>query len=410
MILRLGVIAAAGLWILWHVISAYAGAESAWRAQGAEARADARRNAPLRLVRKETALPPHSTFPAFLAGEHLDDGTIAALLTAVRPQYDLGHVRAGNPVLLVRSRAGELRLLQYRIDQDRELTVTHDPQGYHAAVTQLQYMTRTEGVAGRIDGSLFAAVNAAGEKDTLALALAQIFGFDLDFYTDPRPGDIFRVVVAKRYLDGQLAGYGRILAAEYVNAGHVYDAIRFHDAQGEVTYFRPDGHPLKRAFLSSPLKFAARVSSGFTEHRYHPILKEYRPHLGVDYAAPMGTPVQAIGAGTVLSAGWSGGGGNMVKLNHNNGYQTLYLHLSRILVHRGQHVVQGQRVGLVGMTGLATGPHLDFRITFHGKFENFEVLRRKLPSADPISGAARMAFLQVRDRLLSELARLQPSR
>ena len=407
---RLACLAVLGFLVARHAVQVHARAAAAWEREVTAARTEARRAAPLQMVRQATSLPAHSTFPAFLVGEGFDDATRAAVLRTVQPLFNLGHVRAGNLVVLVRTRAGELRLLRYRIDGDRELLVLHDGLGYHASVEQLEYVTRIEGVAGRVEGSLFGAVSAAGEKDTLALALAQIFGFDLDFYTDPRPGDIFRVVVEKRYLGGQLAGYGRILAAEYVNAGHAYDAVRFHDAGDEATYYQPDGHPLKRAFLSSPLKFAARVSSGFTEHRYHPILKKYRPHLGVDYAAPMGTPVQAIGSGTVVSAGWSGGGGNMVRLDHHNGYQTLYLHLSRLLVHRGQHVAQGQRVGLVGMTGLATGPHLDFRIALHGRFENFEVLRRKLPSADPLGGAPRMQFVRLRDRLLPELARLQPAR
>src|SRR5277367_5966183 len=148
-------------------------------------------------------------------------------------------------------------------------------------------------------------------------------------------------------------------------------------------YYTPDGKAMKKAFLHSPLKFAAPITSHFSAHRFHPILKEYRAHLGIDYAAPTGTPVQTIGDGKVIFAGPKGGAGNLVEVQHTNGYTTYYMHLSRVLVHNGQRVEQGEQIGLVGMTGLATGPHLDFRIQQHGQFLNFEHLG--LPTADPVS-------------------------
>jgi murein DD-endopeptidase MepM/ murein hydrolase activator NlpD len=156
---------------------------------------------------------------------------------------------------------------------------------------------------------------------------------------------------------------------------------------------------MKKAFLHSPLKFAAPVTSHFSMHRFHPILKEYRPHMGIDYAAPTGTPVQTIGDGRVVFAGAKGGDGNLVKVEHSNGYTTYYMHLSQILVHDGQRVEQGQRIGLVGMTGLATGPHLDFRIQLRGQFLNFE--RLGLPTADPISKQDWAAFIAARDQALA---------
>ncbi len=157
----------------------------------------------------------------------------------------------------------------------------------------------------------------------------------------------FHVLVEKKlYLNGQTAGYGRILAAEYKNAGHPYQAVLFHDATGAPGYFNPDGSALQKAFLRSPLKFAAPVTSHFSQSRFHPILKTYRPHLGVDYGAPTGTPVQSIGNGHVIFAGMSGGSGNLVRIAHSNGYETMYMHLSRILVHVGEHVDAGQRIGL----------------------------------------------------------------
>jgi murein DD-endopeptidase MepM/ murein hydrolase activator NlpD len=232
------------------------------------------------------------------------------------------------------------------------------------------------------------------------MRLAQIFGWDLDFYTDPRPGDTFRVVVEKKLLaNGELLSYGRILAAEYKNAGRPYGAVLFRDVSGAPAYFTPEGKSMKKAFLHSPLKFAAPITSHFSAHRFHPILKEYRPHLGIDYAAPTGTPVQTIGEGRVIFAGMKGGAGNLVEIQHTNGYTTYYMHLSRVLVRSGQRVEQGQSIGLVGMTGLATGPHLDFRIQKQGQFLNFE--RLPLPPSDPVAKRDWNEFSALRDRALA---------
>ncbi|MGC2418298.1 MAG: M23 family metallopeptidase [Candidatus Acidiferrales bacterium] len=232
------------------------------------------------------------------------------------------------------------------------------------------------------------------------------FAYDLDFYTDARPGDTFRVVIEKKILEnGETADYGRILAAEYDNNGHAYRAVLFHDGYGDPAYYTPEGKSMKRMFLHSPLKFAAPITSHFSYHRFHPILKEYRPHLGIDYGAPSGTPVQTIGDGRVIFAGRKGGDGNLVKVQHANGYTTFYMHLSRILVRDGQRVKQGQNIGLVGMTGLATGPHLDFRIEQHGTFLNFEKL--KLPSSDPIARKDWNAFVAARDHALAEMPPLK---
>jgi murein DD-endopeptidase MepM/ murein hydrolase activator NlpD len=188
------------------------------------------------------------------------------------------------------------------------------------------------------------------------------------------------------------------MAAEYNNAGQPYQAVLFHDETGSPAYYSADGNSLQKAFLRSPLKFAARVSSHFSRSRLHPVLRQHRPHLGVDYAAPTGTPVQAIGAGRVTFAAAQGGNGKMVKIQHSNGYQTMYLHLSRILVNGGQRVGAGDVIGLVGMTGLATGPHLDFRILERGVYRNFETLRKSLPPAEPVRESDRDEFFAVRNR------------
>ena len=238
--------------------------------------------------------------------------------------------------------------------------------------------------------------------------LAQIFGYDLDFYTDPRKGDTFRVVLEKKkYVNGQTAGYGRILAAEYDNGGKKYQALLFHDDLGRPGYYNSDGRSLQKAFLRSPLKFGAPVTSHFNHARFHPILKTVRPHLGTDYGAPVGTPVQSIGGGRVLFAGRKGSEGNMVRIAHSNGYESMYLHLSRMFVRTGEHIEIGKTVGLVGSTGLSTGPHLDFRILQKGQYKNFEKLG--LPPADPVSKKHLPEFAAVREKWLPFLKNLELS-
>jgi murein DD-endopeptidase MepM/ murein hydrolase activator NlpD len=195
--------------------------------------------------------------------------------------------------------------------------------------------------------------------------------------------------------------YTRVQAAEYDNAGRVFRAVLFRDPAGRPAYYAPDGKSLKKAFLRSPLKFGAPITSRFSRSRFHPVLKRHRPHLGIDYGAPVGTPVQTIGDGRVVFAGTKGGAGKMVHIRHVNGYETMYLHLSRIFVRAGERVSQGDRIGLVGASGLATGPHLDFRILQHGSYRNFE--RLQLPPALPVAKADWEEFVAARDRWLAQL-------
>src|SRR5260370_8563030 len=188
------------------------------------------------------------------------------------------------------------------------------------------------------------------------------------------------------------------MGAEYVNGEKKYEALLFHDEGGRSAYYSSDGKSLQKAFLRSPLKCGAPVTSHFSNSRFHPILKTYRAHLGTDYGAPVGTPVQTIGSGRVMFAGRKGGDGNMVHVAHSNGYETYYLHLSRILVHVGEHIEIGKTIGLVGSTGLATGPHLDFRIAQKGQFKNFETLG--LPPSEPVAKKNWTEFAAVREKWL----------
>jgi murein DD-endopeptidase MepM/ murein hydrolase activator NlpD len=355
-----------------------------------------RKDVVLYLDRKVAAGVP---FSESLQRMGLDAQSAAGVVGSAQTVYDLRHVRAGNHLGVGRSVMGELRAVRYQIDTDRMLWVFPGDHGFHAEVRTIPSQTEIAGVIGEIRDSLFNAVTDAGETPELAMRLAEIFGWDLDFYTDPREGDTFRVVVEKKkYLDGRTAAYGRILAAEYNNDGHPYQAVLFRDPTGNPAYYAPDGKSLQKAFLRSPLKFAAPITSHFSRSRFHPILKTHRPHLGIDYGAPVGTPVQAIGNGRVMFAGRKGGAGNLIHLLHSNGYETMYMHLSRMLVHSGQRVEQGQRIGLVGMTGLATGPHLDFRILQHGAYRNFEHLQ--LPPAEPVAKRDWDDFVTTRARWL----------
>lgn len=374
-----------------------AAAEHEFFAQCTAAHEEAQRIQQEVVMFTERIVPAGRPFASILNGLGVDGATAAHMVASAQSVFDLRHLRAGNRLAVGRGVFGDFREVRYRIDTDRVLSISPQGNDFHSEIQTIPSETNTVGVMGTIHGSLFEGIVDAGEHPDLAMRLADIFGWDLDFYTDPRPGDTFRVVVEEKKLsNGEFGGYGRILAAEYVNGGRPYRAVLFHDPAGKPAYYTPEGKSMKKAFLHSPLKFAAPITSHFSTHRYHPILKEYRPHLGIDYGAPTGTPVQSIGDGRVIFAAMKGGNGNMVEIQHANGYTTYYLHLSRILVRSGERVEQGQRIGLVGMTGLATGPHLDFRIQRRGEFLNFE--RLPLPPSDPVARRDWEEFAGTRDR------------
>lgn len=350
----------------------------------------------------EATVKSGTTFSEMLAAMDFDPATVYATTEAARKVFNLRQLRPGRKLLVRRSPQGELRALDYHIDPEHELWVLKDGTDFDAEIKQTPAAIQIVPISGEVQGSLFDGIMAAGETPELAVRLADIFAWDIDFNTDTQPGDTFRLVVEKKeFADGSSPSYGRIFAAEYTNSGHVYRAVLFHDASGNSAYYSATGQSLQKLFLRSPLPFAARISSHFSLHRFHPILKIYRPHLGTDYAAPVGTPVQSIADGHVVFAGRKGQDGNLVKIAHSRGYETYYMHLSRVLVHPGQHVRQGQHIGLVGQTGLATGPHLDFRLQQNGRFVDFEHLH--LPPAQPVAKADREEFAQVRDHWMEML-------
>jgi murein DD-endopeptidase MepM/ murein hydrolase activator NlpD len=295
---------------------------------------------------------------------------------------------------------GEFHEFRYRLDSDRYITVYRDGDKFVPLVKTFNYETRTVAINAVIRDSLFVAVNETGEQDQLADQFNSIFGGDVDFYTDIHKGDSFRMLFEKKYLDGEFIRYGNILAAELAVQKKRLSAFRFQNE-----YYDLNGKALRRSLLKSPLKYT-RISSRFSNARLDPILKIVQPHRGVDYAAPTGTPVVAVAAGRVLSAGENGGYGLSVCLRHANGYETVYSHLSHIAVHVGQQVAQGQLIGNVGATGLATGPHLDFRLMHRETPVN--PTRMIAPEAPPVAAKLFARFAALRDDLRGRLDQLAP--
>jgi murein DD-endopeptidase MepM/ murein hydrolase activator NlpD len=349
-------------------------------------------------------VPRGYAFADALQSAGVERAHVAPITASAQSVFDLRRVRAGNPLAIGEDITGELRAVTYRIDAEKMLWITPARDAadrFEAEIRTEPAVVSTVTVQGELRSSLWEAVLDTGEEPELVMMIADIFGWDLDFNTEPRVGDTFRVAFEKKeYADGSVA-YARVFAAEYVNQGRAYQAVLFRDPNGRPAFYAPDGSSLQKMFLRSPLVFGGRISSRFSRARMHPILKRVRPHLGIDYAAPTGSPVQAIGSGRVLFAGRKGGEGNMVHVRHSNGYESMYLHLSRLLVRAGQHVDQGQRIGLVGSTGLSTAPHLDFRITQNGKYRNFEALN--LPPATPVAKKDWNAFAKARDEYLALL-------
>lgn len=306
--------------------------------------------------------------------------------------------------LRFRHKDGSLYGLERRLNESETLKVSRDPEaGLKADVEKNPLELRTRTVRGVINSSLFEAVAAAGAHDQTAVALADIFGWDVDFVLDVRPGDAFIVTYPEIWRDGIYVKDGPIQAAEFVNQGREFQAVRYTDADGGSHYYTPDGRSLHKAFLRAPVEFS-RVSSRFNSARYHPILNLIRAHKGVDYAAPLGTPVRAAGDGRIRFAGLKGGYGNVVEIEHSASVVTVYGHLSRFArgTHVGSHVTQGVVIAYVGMTGLATGPHLHYEYRVNGVFKNPQTV--SLPGANPIEARWRDDFLAKSLPLLATLA------
>jgi murein DD-endopeptidase MepM/ murein hydrolase activator NlpD len=345
--------------------------------------------APMRFIR-EDQLQRGDTIPAFLQRLGIDDEQIRPI--ARMPAWRA--LRPGTTVRAEVSADGEAHSLSFLTGRDTLVRIARQGESYRAVEEKAALETRVTMKSSTIRSSLFAATDAAGIPDSIAMQLADVFAGDVDFYRDLRKGDRFTVVYELHTLAGRPVRAGKLLAAEFVNQGKSIRAVNFG-----TSYYAPDGRNLRKAFLRSPLEFS-RVSSGFGM-RSHPIHGGWRKHQGIDYASPTGTRVRAIGDAIVEHAGPKGGYGNVVILRHNGQYSTLYAHLSRIAVRRGARVAQNDTIGYVGQTGWATGPHLHYEFRIAGQARN--PMSIALPAASPVPAAQLSAFQAQAQPLVARL-------
>jgi len=308
----------------------------------------------------------------------------------------------GKEIQAETSSTGGLISLRYLSNNDEQILIDNQTGVFRTIKLPAQFEKRLFVRTGEIKTNLYAAADAAEMPEAAANQLYELFSGDIDFHHDLRVGDKFTVVYEMNYHNGALLNTGRILSAEFINQGHAYRAIYFQEDAQHGDYFTPEGKSVRKAFLRSPIEYS-RVSSGFSNSRLHPILNKWRSHKGVDFAAPAGTKVRSTADGVVTYVGSESGYGNVIRINHQGRYTTVYGHLSRFAVnlHKGQRVVQGEAIGYVGMTGLATGPHLHYEFKINGQQHN--PMRVALPDAKPISNVYYTAFRAVADEFVARM-------
>jgi murein DD-endopeptidase MepM/ murein hydrolase activator NlpD len=344
----------------------------------------------------------NDTLDAIFRRMALDTADLAAIRQLPGIRQSLDFLKPGDAIKLTHS-DGEIKELTRKVSETQTLKVVRDDAGFSARMIDNPVQTRIRTAAATIDSSLFQAAEAADISDIVALKLANVFAWDIDFVLDIREGDRFTVVYEQVYQDGKYLRDGEVLAAEFINSGKVYRGVRFVTDAGSAGYYTADGLPMRKALLRAPVEFT-RVSSVFNPHRMHPILNRIRGHMGTDYAAPTGTPVHAAGDGRISFAGQRGGYGNAVIVAHGNNVSTLYGHMSRFARHIrvGTHVQQGDVIGYVGMTGLATGPHLHYEYLVNGVHKNPQTVQ--LPGAEPLHAEALQKFRRMTAPLLADLS------
>ncbi len=321
---------------------------------------------------------------------------------ALKPIFDFRKCRPDDRYEIT-SVSGKFKSLRYWTSPlNFYLVEVEGEAGLIAALKTVKTDEVIVGVKGKIESSLYESMLKKGLSPEVVMNFADIFAWQIDFLTEPREGDVFKLIWKQYQKDGKSLLDGRILAAQYENSGKKDTALYFEGVAGKGSYYSPEGKSLKKMFLRSPLNYR-RISSYFSYHRLHPILKYYRPHLGIDYAAPIGTPVSSVARGVVVKKGWSHDGGRYLKIKHSNGYSTFYAHLSRYArgMRRGKKVEQGQVVAYVGSSGLSTGPHLYFRIKKNGKAFNF--LRIKIPPSKSLNPKYKTSFAKIKEDYLLRL-------
>ncbi|HEX9179299.1 MAG TPA: peptidoglycan DD-metalloendopeptidase family protein [Burkholderiales bacterium] len=355
---------------------------------------------------REERVQRGDTIASLLARLEVQDPAALNVLRATRGARSLYQLVPGRPAMARVGEDGRLMELRYLNASGTELVVLREGDNVSVNEQSAEQQKQTLLASGEIRSSLFAATDAAGLPDSIATQIADVFASDIDFHRDLRKGDRFTVVYEMVNVRGEPLRAGRVLAAEFVNDGKAHRAVWFQGPEGHAGgYYAPDGKNLRTAFLRSPLEFS-RVSSGFSSARYHPVLKEWRAHRGIDYAAPAGTRVRATADGMVEFIGRQGGYGNLLVLQHGGRYSTAYGHLKGFAggLRRGSRVSQGDVIGYVGATGLATGPHLHYEFRLNGEQRN--PLTVAMPAAEPVPAHLRAAFEAVAAPLSARLEQL----
>jgi murein DD-endopeptidase MepM/ murein hydrolase activator NlpD len=329
-------------------------------------------------------------------------GELHKLLAQGGATHNLKKIYPGQTLRLMSNADQQLVRLSYKIDELSTLDISRKGDEFEIGTTYRTPERRVKNASGSIDNSLFVSAQTAGLSDSMTMELAGIFGWDIDFALDIRKGDQFTVLYEELYLDGERVGNGDILAAEFINQGTRYQAVRYTDDSGKTDYYSLDGKSMRKAFLRTPVEFS-RISSGFSLGRKHPILNRIRAHKGVDYAASTGTPIKATSSGKIIFRGIKGGYGNTIIIQHGAKYSTLYAHMSkfRSSLTAGSRVQQGQVIGYVGSSGLATGPHLHYEFRVDGVHR--DPLKVKLPGAEPLDSKYLADFSRKAESLLAKL-------
>lgn len=328
---------------------------------------------------------------------NIEDASASAYLRTAPEAEPFRKLAVGREVQAETNADGGLVALRFLGNNDAQIVIEKQGDGYATRTLPAQLEKRLFVRTGEIKSSLYAATDTAEMPEAAANQLTEIFSGDIDFHHDLRKGDKFTAVYEMTYSDGALINTGRIQAAEFINQGQVYRAVYF---QGD--YYTPEGKSVRKAFLRSPIEFS-RISSGFTNSRFHPVLNQWRAHKGVDFAAPVGTKVKATSDGVITTIGRQNGYGNFITISHQGRFTTVYGHLSRFAkgLHRGQRVAQGDVIGYVGMTGMTSGPHLHYEFRIDG--QQRDPLRVALPDAKPVSPENMAAFQLAADNFVARL-------
>ncbi|MCL5042442.1 MAG: peptidoglycan DD-metalloendopeptidase family protein [Gammaproteobacteria bacterium] len=332
----------------------------------------------------------------------IPNSTMYTVLNSSKDAKRFTRLRVGQILEFQLDADGDLLALRSKLNDLETIQISRTDDSFEFSKEQLEPEVRTRYAEGQINSSLFLAAQQADMPHRLTMQMANIFGYDIDFARQIRQGDSFEVLFEEKHLNDKRVGTGNILAARFTNRGREYTAVRYVDRQGQASYYRADGSSMRRAFIRTPVEFA-RISSRFNPNRRHPILNTIRAHNGVDYAAPTGTPIMATGDGRIVHLGRKGGYGNTIVIRHGNQYQTLYAHLNGYArgLSNGSHVTQGQVIGYVGMTGLATGPHLHYEFLVNGR--HVDPLRVDLPVADPVPANERDRFMAQSKQVMASL-------